>query len=229
LMRLLLIDTCGSEGTVALAEADRVVRSETLPGRSASERLVPVVREMMTAAGWRLGELAALVVVHGPGSFTGVRVGLSAAKGLSEAGGVGLIAVSRLALLAAAAGDVAGDVCALLDAGRGEFYCGVYAGRRCVREALLTAEEVAAAAAGAAAVVVCEERVAEALGAFLPRIMREPRAEDAVPFAVERVGAGEFDDAATLDANYLRRTDAEIFSKTAVGAAKPKVSAGNVK
>src|SRR5215471_1894313 len=124
-MRLLLIDTCGSEGTVALAEAERVVASETLPGRSASERLVPVVRGMMSAAGWRLGELAAIVVVHGPGSFTGVRVGLSAAKGLSEAGGVGLIAVSRLALLAAAAGDVAGDVCALLDAGRGGFYRGV--------------------------------------------------------------------------------------------------------
>ena len=47
-----------------------------------------------------LRELAAVVVVHGPGSFTGVRVGLSAAKGLCEAGGVPLIAVSRLALLA---------------------------------------------------------------------------------------------------------------------------------
>jgi tRNA threonylcarbamoyladenosine biosynthesis protein TsaB len=221
-MRLLLIDTCGSEGTVALAEAERVVRSETLPGRSASERLVPVVREMMSAAEWRLGELAAIVVVHGPGSFTGVRVGLSAAKGLSEAGGVGLVAVSRLALLAAAAGDVAGEVCAVLDAGRGEFYCGVYAGMRCVREALLTGEEIAVAAASAGAVVVCEERVAEALRAFAPRTVREPRAEDAVPFAVERVRAGEFDDAVTLDANYLRRTDAEIF-------AKPKVSAGTTK
>jgi len=221
-MRLLLIDTCGSEGTVALAEAERVVASETLPGRSASERLVPVVRGMMSAAGWRLGELAAIVVVHGPGSFTGVRVGLSAAKGLSEAGGVGLIAVSRLALLAAAAGDVAGEVCAVLDAGRGDFYCGVYAGRRCVRETLLTGDEVAVAARSASAVVVCEERVAEALRPFAPRLVREPRAEDAMPFAVERVRGGGFDDAATLDANYLRRTDAEIF-------AKPKVSAGTVK
>jgi tRNA threonylcarbamoyladenosine biosynthesis protein TsaB len=220
-MRLLLIDTCGTEGTVALAEAERVVASETLPGRSASERLVPVVRGMMSAAEWRLDELAAIVVVHGPGSFTGVRVGLSAAKGLSEAGGIGLVAVSRLALLAAA-GDVAGEVCAVLDAGRGEFYCGVYAGRRCVREALLTGEEVAVAARSASAVVVCEERVAEALRPFAPRLVREPRAEEAVPFAVERVRAGEFDDAATLDANYLRRTDAEIF-------AKPKVSAGTVK
>jgi tRNA threonylcarbamoyladenosine biosynthesis protein TsaB len=117
----------------------------------------------------------------------------------------------------------------LLDAGRGEFYCGVYARRRCVREALLTAEEVSAVAAGAAAVVVCEDRVAEALRAFSPRVVREPRAEDAAPFAVERVAAGEFDDAATLDANYLRRTDAEIFNKLAAGAAKPNVSAGTLK
>ena len=61
---------------------------------------MPAVRRLMEASGFRLNELAAVVVVHGPGSFTGVRVGVSAAKGLSEAGGVPLIAVSRLALLA---------------------------------------------------------------------------------------------------------------------------------
>jgi tRNA threonylcarbamoyladenosine biosynthesis protein TsaB len=219
-MRLLLIDTCGAVGTIALAEGEgeaRVVAAESLPGRSASERLVAVVREMMKAAGWRLSELAAIVVVHGPGSFTGVRVGLSAAKGLSEASGAGLIAVSRLALLAAAAGDVAGQVCAVLDAGRGEFYCGVYAGRRCVREALLTGEEVVAAATDAGAVVVCEAEVADALVALKPRLVVEPVAGDALQFAVERVRVGQFDDVATVDANYLRRTDAEIF-------AKPKMS-----
>src|ERR1700692_505440 len=100
-MRVLLIHTAGGEGSVALAEtkaAQAIVATEVLPGRSSSERLVPAVRRLMEGLGWRLGELAAVVVVDGPGSFTGVRVGLSAAKGLSEAGGVGLIAVSRLAL-----------------------------------------------------------------------------------------------------------------------------------
>ena len=222
-MRLLLIDTCGAVGTIALAEGEgevRVVAADSLPGRSASERLVAVVREMMKAAGWRLSELAAIVVVHGPGSFTGVRVGLSAAKGLSEASGAGLIAVSRLALLAGAAGDVAGQVCAVLDAGRGEFYCGAYAGRRCVREALLTGEEVVAAATDASAVVVCEAGVAEALVALKPRLVKEPVAGDALQFAVERVAAGKFDDVATVDANYLRRTDAEIYAKTNAKAAR---------
>jgi tRNA threonylcarbamoyladenosine biosynthesis protein TsaB len=221
MMRLLLIDTCGAVGTIALAEGEgdvRVVAAESLPGRSASERLVAVVREMMKAAGWRLGELAAIVVVHGPGSFTGVRVGLSAAKGLSEASGVGLIAVSRLALLAAAAGDVKEQVCAVLDAGRGEFYCGLYVGRRCVREALLSLEEVAAAARDASAVVVSEPAVAAALVALKPRLVAEPVAGDALQFAVERVRGGQFDDVATVDANYLRRTDAEIFAKPTLSA-----------
>jgi tRNA threonylcarbamoyladenosine biosynthesis protein TsaB len=167
---------------------------------------------MMTAAGWKPSELATIVVVHGPGSFTGVRVGLSAAKGLSEASGAGLIAVSRLALLAAA-GDVAGQVCAVLDAGRGEFYCGVYAGRRCESEALLSRDEVVAAAAEVDAAVVCEAEVAKELESLMPRVVAEPVAGDALPFAMERIAAGEFDDTATVDANYLRRTDAEIFAK----------------
>jgi tRNA threonylcarbamoyladenosine biosynthesis protein TsaB len=213
MMRFLLIDTCGSEGSVALADtefSDAVVAADILPGRTASERLVPAVRRVMESSGWKLGDLTAVVVVHGPGSFTGVRVGLSAAKGLSEAGGVPLIAISRLAVLAAGGGD--GVVHAVLDAGRGEFYYGEYSGRGCLREALLTEEEVVAAAAGGA-VIVCEGKVAGALATLEPRVVAEPAAMDALAFAVERAAAEEFDDAAVLDANYLRRTDAEIFAK----------------
>jgi tRNA threonylcarbamoyladenosine biosynthesis protein TsaB len=169
---------------------------------------------LMEARGWRLSELAAVVVVHGPGSFTGVRVGLSAAKGLSEAGGVPLIAVSRLALLAACVEGQQEPVHAVLDAGRGEFYYGEYYGRRCVREALLGLEDVLTAAASGM-VIVCEAKVAEALSGLKPRIVDEPLAGDALPLALERIAAGDFDDGAAVDANYLRRTDAEIFAKPA--------------
>jgi len=222
-MRVLLIHTSGGEGSVALADNSQettIVAAEMLPGRTSSERLVPAVRRLMEAKDWKLRELAAIVVVHGPGSFTGVRVGLSAAKGLSEAGGVPLIAVSRLALLAASAGE-SGTVHAVLDAGRGEFYYGEYVGHRCVREALLSGAEVAAVV-GEGTVVVCEAKVAEALTGLRPglqlRIVEEPSAGDALPFAVQRIMAGDFDDAVTLDANYLRRTDAEIFAKPAKSA-----------
>jgi tRNA threonylcarbamoyladenosine biosynthesis protein TsaB len=218
-MRVLLIHTSGAEGSVALADTElteAVVAREMLPGRSSSERLVPAVRRLMETSGWVLRELAAIVVVHGPGSFTGVRVGLSAAKGLSEASGVPLVAVSRLALLSGDAGVGDATVYAVLDAGRGEFYLGEYEGeslgRRCVREALLSGDDLVAAVAGRV-VVVCEIKVAEALVEVHPQLVDEPLAEDALPFALERVAAGEFDDAALVDANYLRRTDLEIFAK----------------
>lgn len=213
-MRFLLIHTSGAEGSVALASDTGVVASELLPGRSASERLVPAVRRLMEIAGWKLNDLTAVVVVDGPGSFTGVRVGMSAAKGLCEAGGVPLIAVSRLALVASAIGTE-GTVHALLDAGRGEFYHGEYAGRRMVREGLLRGDEVRAAVKHVA-VVVCEAKVAEVFADLNPKLVAEPTAGAALPFAVERARAGEFDDVALKDANYLRRTDLEIQTKLSV-------------
>jgi tRNA threonylcarbamoyladenosine biosynthesis protein TsaB len=222
-MRVLLIHTSGGEGSVALADTEvalAIVAQEMLPGRrSSSERLIPAVRRLMEAARWRLGELAAIVVVHGPGSFTGVRVGLSAAKGLSEAGEVPLIAVSRLALLAACAGVGDAVVYAVLDAGRGDFYLGEYAGGRCVREALLSGVDLTAEVAGGD-VVVCEAQVAEALAGLHPRLVGEPSAGDALPVVEERIVAGQFDDAALVDANYLRRTDLEIFAKSKAGFGK---------
>jgi tRNA threonylcarbamoyladenosine biosynthesis protein TsaB len=214
-MRLLLIDTCGSEGSIALADTEKnpaVIASERLPGRSSSERLVPSIRRAMERAGWKLTELGAIVVVSGPGSFTGVRVGLSAAKGLSEAAGVPLLAVSRLALLAGLAGEGEGRVSAALDAGRGEFYFGEYSGHRMAREALMEKAEVEAAA-GDCMLAVCEKTVADSLAGLQPRLVREPLAEDALSIALERIGANAFDDVGTLDANYLRRTDAQIFAK----------------
>jgi tRNA threonylcarbamoyladenosine biosynthesis protein TsaB len=221
-MRVLLIDTAGGEGSVALADtmlAHPVVATEALPGRTSSERLVPAVRRLLDALSWRLNELGALVVVHGPGSFTGVRVGLSAAKGLSEAAGVPLIAVSRLALLAASVNGAGEAVHAVLDAGRGEFYYGKYLGRRRLTEALLPGNEVVLAATEGV-VVACEAKVAETLAELAPRVVVEPSAADALPFAMDRFEANDFDDVAMLDANYLRRSDAEIFAKPVGRAAQ---------
>jgi tRNA threonylcarbamoyladenosine biosynthesis protein TsaB len=219
-MRILLIHTAGNEGSVALADTafdQAIVATEILPGRTSSEKLVPTIRRLLEARGWKLGELSAVVVVHGPGSFTGVRVGLSAAKGLSEAANVPLIAVSRLALLATSVDGGGAPVHAVLDAGRGEFYYGEYAGRRGVREALLSQQDLLDAVVPGT-VVVCEAKVAEALAGILMHRTEEPLAGDALPFALARIAAGDFEDAANLDANYLRRTDAEIFAKPALRA-----------
>ena len=217
-MQLLLIDTCGSTGSVALADTSlpaAIIAAEVLPGRSASEQLIRVIRSLLLTQSWNLAGLSAIAVVHGPGSFTGVRVGLSAAKGLSEAAGVPLIAISRLAVLARSPGYVR----AVLDAGRTEFYYGEYRDGSCITEALLTRDELLATTAQQP-VTFCEERVAEALQSLLPlHRVAEPTAADALNIAIARAQAEQFDDAAIVDANYLRRTDAQLF-------ARPKLAPG---
>jgi tRNA threonylcarbamoyladenosine biosynthesis protein TsaB len=206
-MRILLIHTCAAEGMVALADDARVVGTEMLPGRGSSEHLVAAIRRLMDGRGWRVPELAAVAVVDGPGSFTGVRAGLGAAKGLCEAAGVGLIAMSRLALLAGGAGEVA----ALLDAGRGEFFCGVYRDGVCVREELLSAER-AREVIHRMRSVSSEQRVAESLSPGVQWVP-EPGAAEMLARTLQRIKAGEWSDAAGADANYLRRTDAERLAE----------------
>ncbi len=215
MIRLLLVDTCGSEGSVALAGGGAlgevsVVASEVLPGRSSSERLVPAVRQMLERQGWGLRELAGIVVARGPGSFTGVRVGLSAAKGWSEAAGVSVIALSRLQVMARANGAAHGW--AVLDAARGEYYVGEYVGEECIREVLMSGEEFRRAAAGAP-LVVCEAKTAEALRDLSPRRVPEPLAADLVALGLSRLERREFEDVATLDATYLRRMEQEISAR----------------
>lgn len=207
-MRLLLINTCGAEGVVALAEDASVLAVEVLPGRSSSENLLPAVRRLMEARDWRVRDQAGIAVVVGPGSFTGVRVGLSAAKGLCEAGGVGMIAMSRLALVAATV-ETDGEVLAVLDAGRGEYFCGVYHGDVHISEQLVRMEEVTALRLDRR-VVTCEARVVESLGDGV-NLVAEPGPATMLAMALNRIQAGEWNDVATIDANYLRRTDAEIL------------------
>jgi tRNA threonylcarbamoyladenosine biosynthesis protein TsaB len=215
-MKILLIDTCGETGTIALADTGpelTVVATATLPGRSASERLLPAIKDLAAP----LQSLEAIVVVHGPGSFTGVRVGLSAAKGLCEALNLPLIAISRLAVLAHLVESPATTLIqAVLDAGRGEFYCGTYLDGVCLREALLTRDQLLAAIESSnqpQLIVACEPAVAESLAALAPRLVAPPTAESALALALRRIRDRDIDDTATLDANYLRRTDAEIFAK----------------
>jgi len=232
-MRILLIDTCGATGSVVLADESAIISSATLPGRTASERLVPTIKDLAAPSGptaspnTALQSLDAAAVVHGPGSFTGVRVGLSAAKGLCEALGLPLLGISRLEVLAHLAQATSGTpIYALLDAGRGEFYVGVYQDGARLREALLPRAELLAVLDShptqSHIVVACEPVVVEALSSLTLCLVREPTAEDALPLVLLRIQQQDFDDVTSLDANYLRRTDAEIF-------AKPQPAAGTVR
>ena len=210
---LLGIDTCGGLGTVALARwndgAISVIGQKELAGKTYSAELVPKMQELLKEQGVGLQEVEAVVVVHGPGSFTGVRIGVSTAKALAEALNIPLLAVSRLAVLAHKAGTEA----AVLDAGRGEFYFGARS-----EEALLMPGEVRERLLGRLA--ACEESAARVFPeAFLAD---PPSAADALTFAVPRLRSRDFNDVATTDGNYLRRSDAELFARHTRGSATDK-------
>ena len=206
------LDSCGVETTLALVAlpALSVVREVRLGARLAGSQLTAALREVLGPV--RPAELRAIVVVRGPGSFTGMRIGLSAAKALSDAAGVPLVAVSRLAVMS----DGAPGAFVALDAGRGNVYLREPAEEGSpMNERMLTLAEAHARLAearfpglhGAAptALCVCEDRA----HALLPEARRvaEPTALDAVRHARERVMAADWDDTETLDALYLWRPE----------------------
>jgi tRNA threonylcarbamoyladenosine biosynthesis protein TsaB len=211
---VLAIDTCGPSGSVALGrltgDGAEILGQKELAGRSYSATLVAAVGEVLAGVGVRLNELAAMVAVSGPGSFTGVRVGLSAVKGLAEVSRIPVVAVSRLEVLAwkAEAGSAA------LDAHRHEVFLRLGGLGMEARELLAGAEELAAIRPAPERVAVCDE-AAELLIRAWPETnlvrVPAPTAVDALRLCAERVLRGEFVDLALLDGHYLRRSDAEIF------------------
>jgi tRNA threonylcarbamoyladenosine biosynthesis protein TsaB len=211
---LLVVDTCGEGGGVGVARVDgavaALIAARALPGRETQERLMVALDEVFAAAGIAAAELDAIAVVHGPGSFTGVRIGLAAAKGLAEALGLPVIAVSRLESLASRLfldGGPVKTVQAWLDAGRGDVFVGRYRGAECLGEVMLPGA-AALESVGDEPVVVMEERLA----ALLPgAVVVEPvGVREALGPALRKFVAGEFADVALLDANYLRVPDAEL-------------------
>lgn len=184
-----------------------LVAAETVTGRAFSAEWPAELRRLLDIPGWKAAELQVVGVVHGPGSFTGVRVGLSAAKGLCEAVGAKLIAVSRLEVLAA---HGAPDALAVLDAGRDEFY---------VRDAgleFLAGREEFLAISQQRTVVTPDGRVAEMCAEGM---LVHMSAISALPIVWKRWSEGRFDDVASVDANYVR-SERDIYAR------KPSVGDG---
>lgn len=211
---LLAIDTCGPSGSVALARTDgpavELLGQRQLEGRSYSSTLIAAVGELLQTASVQLADLAAIIVVNGPGSFTGVRVGLAAVKGLAEAAHLPVVAVSRLEVLAAHADLPA----AALDAHRQEVFLRI-AGADGTKELLAGAADLAAIDPAPQRIAVCDEAAAALIASAWPETEQlrtePPTAAGAVLLGAPRVAAGEFADVALLDGHYLRRSDAEIF------------------
>jgi tRNA threonylcarbamoyladenosine biosynthesis protein TsaB len=125
---ILAVDTCLAASSIAVLDGDivRAARSEPMT-RGHQERIAVLAREMMGEAGVKFPDLTRIAVTVGPGSFTGLRVGLSFAKGLATALSIPCVGVNSLEALAATA-DAPGFVAGVLDAKMGQVYLQVFDG-----------------------------------------------------------------------------------------------------
>lgn len=223
--RLLLINTATPAGSIALTEGEQVV-AELLLNLSSphSDRLLPGIKQLLDATGISLADLDAVAVVVGPGSFTGLRVGVATAKGLALAANRPLVGLSSLQTLACQVPGTRLPVCALLDARKHEVYAGLYQWRDGLPQPLQDArvldperlldqlpEEVVFVGDGA---LVYRTLIVRCLGArahFAPWPVHALRVSSAAPLAHAALDAGKTCSAAALGAVYIRRSEAEIM------------------
>ena len=205
-MNVLAIDTASPDAAVVFLSGGRILE-EALPAeRRASEELLPAIRRVLDRAGAGLEDCSRIAVCAGPGSFTGVRVGLATAWGLARAAGIPIEAVSTLEALAETARGVSERVLAVLDAGRGDVVCAEFAlgGGRAEpigETRRLPADRVRQLAGGDTAVAALP---ADLLGPADP--IARPRPAAALARAV---AAHPGADAASLEAIYSRPSAAE--------------------
>lgn len=224
-MILLVTDTSGKNGTVALARAcdgDRddvaVLEVAPLAGGMFSAQLVPQIAALLQKHGLSKTDLDGFVVVSGPGSFTGLRVGLAAIKALAEILQKPIAAVSLLELIAIASRRQ-GRVVAVLDGGRGEVFFGAYeiAGdsvQKVLREELLSKADFLSEVRDAAVATPDAALATAARDSGLSVTALEPlSAEMIAGFGWKKLQCGATVSPEQLEANYMRRSDAEMFVK----------------
>lgn len=195
--RVLALDTTGEVGSLALVEDEQVVEEVEMESADGfAHVLFGEIEKMLERRGLRIEEIDLFAAGSGPGSFTGVRVGLTAVKGLAEATGRRAAAVSNLRAVASLGRGVLRG--AWIDARRGEIYGGVY------NDALeLMGDEV----------VMARERWIAMLPAGAEIVERGTRP---LAGAVGRIAAIDPElarDPAEVEANYVRRSDAELLWK----------------
>ena len=220
-MLLLAADTSGKHGSMALARCDPydtcdLIEAVSLAGGTFSAQLVPQIAGLLAKHGFNKQDIGAFAVTSGPGSFTGLRVGLAAIKALAEVLAKPIAAVSLLEAIAVSA-RLQGKVIALLDAGRGEIYAGEYEVSgplaRVVSERLLTLTDLLEAAAGSV-VLSADPGVADSVRNAGTEVMEIelPGIKTIACLGWRKILAGETISPEELDANYIRGST-QVFTK----------------
>ena len=226
------IDTCEARGSVAVRkDAVLVSVQKHESAEDYSSWLLPAVERGLATAGARLRDVQLLAVACGPGSFTGVRVGLTTVKAWAELFGK-VVGVSRLEVMARQLRDATGFVAASFDAQRGQVFGGLYKGEgergwSLVEDEMVIAPDefvrwVAEKTRGdIVRWITLDAELIAAVPSWKERVERgetligcaDGLAAGVAVLGVDRARMGKFTDPLELDANYVRRSDAEIFWK----------------
>lgn len=221
-MKLLSLDASSKAASCALIEDGRLLGEFYADcGLTHSQTLLPMVRQLLDTTGTRTEEITHVAVSKGPGSFTGLRIGLSAAKSLAAGLHVPLCGVSTLLSLAYNLRGMEGTACAVLDARRGQVYYALFAlehgaVRRLCEDRAGPVEELRREMKNAEApfilvgdgAVLCYNSLQETTAALIlsPGHLRLQRASSVGFAALE---CGKWDSAGALVPSYLRLSQAE--------------------
>ncbi|NMB17693.1 MAG: tRNA (adenosine(37)-N6)-threonylcarbamoyltransferase complex dimerization subunit type 1 TsaB [Firmicutes bacterium] len=221
-MRILALDSSTKTGSAALLDGESVVGEYILNvAMTHSERLLPAIERIMADAGWTGEDLGGIAVTLGPGSFTGLRIGMTTAKILAYLWNISLAGVPTLDALARQGELFAGLVCPLLDARRGEVYGGIYREGRTLKgplnvpvgellDCLPPGEQVLFLGDGAGKYWPIIQGALGERAVLAPGPNRILRASFVGLLGQEKLIRGEEEDPMTLTPFYLRRSEAEI-------------------
>jgi tRNA threonylcarbamoyladenosine biosynthesis protein TsaB len=199
---ILSIDTTSEFGSIALTEANVVIEEVALhEAEGFGHVLYGHIEHLLEKNGVTVHQMECFAAASGPGSFTGVRVGLAAVKGLAEATGKRVVAVSNLRALAFF--GTAPLRATVMDARRGEVYAAVYNSQLqlVIPEAVLKMDAWLPTLPAHNCEMISSISHPRALAAAIGHI------------AWDDFNAGRSSDPAEIDANYVRRSDAELFWK----------------
>lgn len=224
-MLILSFETSAKAASVALTEDSKLLgESYQNTGLTHSQTLMVMAQDLLNQCGREIGELDAVAVANGPGSFTGVRIGVAAAKGLAWGAEIPCCGTSTLASMAMGLGIWQGYVCPVMDARRGQVYnalfhadCGKCTRIREDRAISLTelgkdiqnlTEPIFLVGDGS---ILCYNTLSESVPALVlpPEHRMHQRATGVALEAVRMIASGECTDAGQLAPNYLRLSQAE--------------------
>lgn len=224
-MKILAVDTSSLTGSVAVLDGDVLLAEITLQTKiTHSERLLRTIDWVLEQVGWQTNDLQGLGVAIGPGSFTGLRIGLATLKGIAAGLGIPLVGVSSLESVAYNLRYVIEPVVAVLDAKRQEVYAAAYQFKQgtlwqvILNEVVMTPEELSEKLSDWNQFWMVGEGAVAYRDLFAKGLQKQclmPVSNDMMPHASyiaelagKKIKQGEGVDFSLLAPNYLRAPDA---------------------